>query len=55
MRRVPLQSPIAQMWSTLVRHLVVDDDVAAGIGLHTRVLEAEVVGVGPPSDRDQQV
>ena len=35
--------------------LVVDDDVAARVGLHARVLQAQIVGVGPSSDRHQQV
>ena len=47
--------PSPRCASTLVRHWSSTIDVAAGIGLHTRVLEAEVVGVGLPSDRDQQV
>ena len=51
----PLQSPIAQMPLDVGAQLVVDRDVAARVGLDAGVVEAEIVGVGPPADREQQM
>ena len=51
----PLQSPSAQMPGTLVLQAVVDGDVAALVGRDAGRVEAEIVGVRAPADREQHV
>ena len=38
-----------------MRRLVVDHDVAARVAAHAGPVEAQIVGVGPAADRQQQV
>ena len=51
----PLQSPSAQIPATLVAQVLIDRDVATGVGRHTSLVQPEVVGVRAAANGEEHV